>query len=176
MNSTKLGTILLVEDSEDDIFTIQRAFEQGAIANPLAVVRDGEEGVAYLNGDGKYENRDSYPLPVLVLLDLRLPRMDGFEVLRWIREQPRFATVPVVVMTASSALKDISLAYQCGANSFMVKPSDFQDVVRMSKTLATYWLAEETAPDTAWRPSITRQNQPAGSASVAHHHTSRLGK
>ncbi len=165
MNSTKLGTILLVEDSEDDITIIQRAFNQGAIANPLAVVLDGEEAVAYLNGDGKYKNRDSYPLPVLVLLDLRLPRMDGFQVLRWIRKQPRFATVPVVVITASSAVKDISLAYQCGANSFMVKPSDFQDVVRMSKTLATYWLAEETAPDTAWRPSITRQNQPGASVS-----------
>ena len=164
---TKLGTILLVEDSEDDVIIIRRAFEQGAIANPLAVARDGEEALAYLKGDGKYEDRDCHPLPVLVLLDLRLPRMDGFEVLRWIRQQPRFGSLPVVVMTASSAVKDISLAYQCGANSFMVKPSDFHDVVRMSKHLTTYWLAETTPPDTAWRPSITSPNQLAGSVSAS---------
>src|SRR6266480_1683529 len=137
MNLTeKPGTILLVEDSEDDVIIIRRAFEQGAIPNPLAVVRDGEEAVAYLSGEGKYDNRKSYPLPVLVLLDLRLPRMDGFEVLRWIRQQPHFSRVPVVVITVSSAVKDLSLAYQCGANSFMVKPADFQDVVRMSKSIA----------------------------------------
>src|SRR6266567_2268754 len=93
MTLTKPGTILLVEDSEDDVTTICHAFEQGAIANRIVVVRDGEAAVAYMKGEGKYDNRNSYPLPVLVLLDLRLPRMDGFEVLRWIRQQPHLGGV-----------------------------------------------------------------------------------
>ena len=159
MTLTKPGTVLLVEDSEDDITIIRRAFKQGAIVNPLQIARDGEVAVAYLNGDGKYHDRAAYPLPALVLLDLRLPRMDGFAVLRWIRQQPPLDSVPVVVITVSSAVRDVNLAYQSGANSFMVKPADFQDVVRMSKQLATYWLSETTAPDTAWRPSITRSKQ-----------------
>jgi CheY-like chemotaxis protein len=171
-----LQAILLVEDSEDDIAIITRAFAQGGIANPLPVVRDGEEALAYLKGEGIYGNRTTHPLPVLVLLDLRLPRMEGLEVLRWIRRQSEFAGVPVVVIIASSSVRDVTLAYQCGANSFLVKPSDFQDVVRMSKVLATYWLAETTAPDTAWRPSITRHNQRAASVNTSDPDAQPFGK
>src|SRR5205807_3792655 len=138
---------------------ICHAFEQGAIANPLQVVRDGEEAVAYLNGDGKYDDRVSYPLPVLMLLDLQLPRMDGFQVLRWVRLQSGFKALPVIVLTGSSAMKDVTLAYQCGANSFLVKQTDFQDVVRMSQNLASYWLALSQGPDTTIPASIPPPKQ-----------------
>src|SRR2546426_1139606 len=99
---TKPGTILLADDSEDDIVLIGHAFEQGGIANPLAVVRDGEEAIAYLKGEGPYGDRALYPLPVLMLLDLKMPRTDGFQVLRWMRLQPNFIALPVIVLTNSS--------------------------------------------------------------------------
>ena len=111
---TKPGTILLADDSEDDIVLISHAFEQGGIANPLAVVRDGEEAIAYLKGEEQYGDRALYPLPALVLLDLKMPRTDGFEVLRWMRLQPNFIALPVIVLTNSSLMRDVTLAYQLG--------------------------------------------------------------
>ena len=97
--------ILLVEDREDDIILIQKAFEKGAISNPLQIVRDGEEAIHYLGGEGPYSNRAEYPLPDLILLDLKMPKVDGFELVRWIRRQPGFATIPVVVLTSSDAIR-----------------------------------------------------------------------
>jgi len=109
--------ILLVEDQEEDILLIRRAFKKANFINTLQVVRDGEEAIAYLNGSGKYRNRDEYPLPALVLLDLKLPRLDGLEVLKWIRGQPGLSTLRVVVLTASQRIQDVNAAYQMGANS-----------------------------------------------------------
>ena len=150
---TNPGTVLLIEDSEDDILMIRHAFEQGGIANPLAVVRDGEEAIAFFKGERKYAHRDSYPLPVLVLLDLGLPRTDGFEVLRWLRQQAAFIRLPVVVLTGSLSMKDASLAYQLGANSFLVKPADFQDILQMTQTLSIHWLAMSQSPEIPSSPS-----------------------
>jgi CheY-like chemotaxis protein len=144
--------ILLAEDREDDILLIRRAFRKGGIDNPLQVVRDGDEAVAYLKGDGRYFNREEYPLPDLLLLDLKMPRMDGFEVLRWIRQQPGLSALRVVVLTSSEDIRDVNVAYRLGANSFMVKPMDFDNVVELGKVLRDYWLKLDKAPQTTRPP------------------------
>jgi CheY-like chemotaxis protein len=114
---------LLVEDTEDDVLLIHRAFLKANILNPLQVVRSGEQAIEYLQGTGRFSNRAEFPLPSLVLLDLKMKGIDGFEVLRWIRQQPGLTRLRVVVLTASNAVTDVNLAYQLGANSFLVNPS-----------------------------------------------------
>jgi len=139
--------ILLVEDQEEDILLIRRAFKKANFINTLQVVRDGEEAIAYLKGAGKYRNRDEYPLPALVLLDLKLPRLDGLEVLKWIRGQPGLSTLRVVVLTASQRIQDVNAAYQMGANSFLVKPVEFDNFVSVVNALQGYWLWLDKAPE-----------------------------
>jgi len=157
------AVILLAEDREDDIVLIRKAFKKAFINNPLQVVRDGEEAIAYLSGEGKYSNRCEYPLPDLMLLDLKMPRMNGFEVLEWIRRQPGLSSLRVVVLTASDQMRDVNSAYKLGANSFMVKPLDFEDVVHMGKFLTTYWLHLSKAPETS-RPERLRNSPQRGSS------------
>jgi CheY-like chemotaxis protein len=142
------SVILLAEDREDDIIMIQRAFSLAGIPNPVHVVRDGEQVLAYLKGEGTYANRDEYPLPDLLLLDLQMPRMDGFEVLRWIRDQLHLSTLRIVVLTSSTDMRDINVAYRLGASSFMVKPIDFQDLIHLAKVLTQFWLHLSETPTT----------------------------
>src|SRR4030081_1713917 len=123
------AVILLVEDRPDDVVLIRRAFLKGNIINPLFVVYDGEEAIAYLSGEGKYANREEYPLPDLLLLDLKMPQKDGFEVLQWIRDQPGLKSLRVVVLTSSEDLHEVNHAYELGANSFLVKPLEFENFV-----------------------------------------------
>src|ERR1043166_4419196 len=113
------GVILLVEDREEDVILLRRAFTKANFLNPIQVVSDGDEAIAYLQGAGKYADRSEYPLPKLVLLDLKMPRKDGFEVLQWIRQQPGLSAIRVVVLTASDTVRDVNRAYQLGANSFL---------------------------------------------------------
>src|SRR5689334_14695041 len=110
-----MSVILVVEDRADDIFIILRSFERADMKNPVQVVRSGEEAVAYLSGDGKFSDRTEYPLPQLVVLDLKLPGMDGFEVLTWIRQHEGMRGLPVVVLTVSNQIRDVNRAYQLGA-------------------------------------------------------------
>jgi CheY-like chemotaxis protein len=149
--SHQQAVILLVEDSEDDILLIQRAFRQANIVNPLQVVRDGAEAIAYLRGHGPYSNRAEYPLPELLLLDLKMPGIDGFDVLRWLREQQGFGSVRIVVLSSSERIRDVNLAYQLGANSFLVKPVDFKDLVELTQAIHGYWLWLSKAPE-SYRP------------------------
>jgi len=134
------GVILLAEDCEDEVLLIRRAFAEARFLNPLHVVSDGDEVIAYLKGDRKYANREEYPLPGLLLLDLKMPRKDGFEVLRWIRQQPELRALRVVVLTASDHIQDVNRAYQMGANSFLVKPVDFPHFVEVTQALKGYWM------------------------------------
>jgi CheY-like chemotaxis protein len=143
---------LLVEDSETDAILIRRAFVKGNIINPLQVVTNGDQAIAYLKGEGPFANRAEYPLPELVLLDLKLPGIDGFQVLRWIRQQPELKALRVVVLTSSDRIQDVNLAYQLGANSFLVKPVDFERFVEISQALKGYWLWLSKAPELA-RPA-----------------------
>jgi CheY-like chemotaxis protein len=149
--SDQQAVILLVEDSEDDILLIQRAFRQANIVNPLQVVRDGAEAIAYLRGHGPYNNRAEYPLPELLLLDLKMPGIDGFDVLRWLREQRGFGSMRIVVLSSSERIRDVNLAYQLGANSFLVKPVDFKDLVELTQAIHGYWLWLSKAPE-SYRP------------------------
>ena len=150
------GLILLAEDREDEVLLIRRAFREANFVNPLHVVPDGEEAIAYLEGKGKYANREEYPLPALLLLDLKMPRKDGLEVLDWIRHQPQLSALRVVMLTASDHISDVNRAYQLGANSFLVKPVDFHDFVEMTQALHGYWRWTE-------EPQIARPEIPAGS-------------
>ena len=121
MNRTN-PTILLVEDNEDDIFIMQRALKQGGIMNPLQIVTDGQMALDYLGGQGSYADRARFPFPFIVFLDLKLPRMHGFEVLSWIRQQPALNTLSIVVLTSSDEPKDHDNAQQLGLTSYVVKP------------------------------------------------------
>jgi CheY-like chemotaxis protein len=127
--------ILVIEDNNDDVLLIQRAFDRAMVGNPLEIVRSGPEAVAYLNGDPPFEDRTQHPLPGLVLLDIKLPLMDGFEVLKWIRSRADLAPVSVVMLTSSDHIRDVNLAYQLGANSFLVKPLDFWNAAELSRAV-----------------------------------------
>jgi CheY-like chemotaxis protein len=138
--------ILLADDWEDDIFLTEIALKKARISNPIHVVRDGEQCLAYLRGDGEFANREEYPLPSLLLLDLKMPRINGLEVLRWIRAQSELKPLRVVVLSSSLELSDMNQAYQLGANSFLVKPTDLNELVAMMQALDGYCLevAEES--------------------------------
>lgn len=139
---------LLAEDSEDDVFLMQRAFLAGGIPNPLHVVADGDEIVAYLKGEREYADRAKHPLPTVVLLDLNLPRKNGFEVLAWIRQQPVLKRIVVIILTASNRSSDADRAYDLGANFYLTKPSKFEDLVKMAKCLQE-WLQLNHFPSVA---------------------------
>lgn len=145
------AVILLAEDEEDYVLLIQHAFAQARIPNPVHVVWNGQEAIAYLKGEGKYSNRDEYPLPDLFLLDLKMPRMNGFEVLKWVRSQPGLAPLRVLVLTSSDEIRDVNEAYKLGANSFLVKPLDFQDFAQLSRLIQEFWLKASKTPET-FRP------------------------
>jgi len=134
------GAILLAEDNDDDIFIIRRAFGQAGLIESLHVVPDGAEAIAYLKGEGKYSDRVQHPPPTLLLLDLKMPRKTGFDVLQWIRADPAWRPLRVIVLTTSSDLRDVNRAYQLGANSFLVKPADFEKTMTLIRALKDYWL------------------------------------
>ena len=135
MDASHKNTVLLVEDSEEDILLLRRAFRKAGIANPLRVVKDGQEALNYLSGIGAYADRATYPIPSVMLIDLRLPRLSGFELLGWIRTKPDFNGLTVVVLTASDNPQDVHRAHELGVNTYLVKPGDFDELVGMMKTL-----------------------------------------
>ncbi len=141
--------ILLVEDDPDDQLLIRRAFAEARLGNPLTLARDGDEALAYLSADGAFADRQANPLPVLVLLDLKLPRRSGLEVLRWLRAQPgALGRTPVAVLTSSRQSADVEQAYDLGANSYLVKPVDFDGLLEMVRTAGLYWTVLNEAPPT----------------------------
>jgi CheY-like chemotaxis protein len=139
-------TILLVEDNRKDILLIQRAFRKAGINNPLRVVNDGDAAVLYLSGSEPYSDRSDYPLPTLVLLDLKLPRRSGIEVLMWLRQQPLLKRLPVVILTTSREYADINQVYDIGANAYIVKPIAFNDLVEIVNTLNLHWIIFNEKP------------------------------
>jgi CheY-like chemotaxis protein len=145
------AVILIAEDRDDDVLLIRRAFEMGGVRNPIHIVKNGEEAIDYLKGEGRYANRSEFPLPTLMLLDLKMPRIDGFEVLSWIREEPGLRNLRVIVLTSSPNMHDVNMAYHMGANSFLVKPMDFKNFVEMSRFLRDHWLRSSKEP-TVSRP------------------------
>jgi CheY-like chemotaxis protein len=144
--------ILIVEDSPDDLLLIRRAFERGQIANPVHVVFDGEQAISYLAGENAYADRARFPLPALVLLDLRLPRKSGFEVLKWIRGHGELSRLPVVVLSTSHAENEIGRAYDLGANSYLVKPVSTEALTRLVQAMDFGWMRHTTPPPPDARP------------------------
>lgn len=142
----KEHVILLVEDSADDVRLIQRAMKKAGIGAPVHVVQDGDAAVAYLDGAGAYSDRAAHPAPSLVLLDLKLPRRSGFDVLAHLRAHPVHARTIVVVLTSSRQRADIDRAYEAGANSYLVKPIRPEDMNRLFETLHVYWLHTNEPP------------------------------
>ena len=140
-------TLLLVEDKSNDVLLIRRALTKAGIVNPLQVVSDGDQAVAYLAGEGDYGDRDRFPLPGVVLLDLKLPRRSGLEALAWLRQQPGLKRLPVVVLTSSTENRDINRAYDLGANSYLVKPVEFGPLLEMLKMFGPYWLVLNQKPE-----------------------------
>lgn len=141
------SVVLLVEDNSTDALMVRRAFTKAVLRGTLEVVDDGDKAVAYLSGEGAYANRNRHPLPALILLDLKLPCRSGLEVLGWLRQQPRLKRLPVVVLTTSDENADINTAYDLGANSYLVKPVNFEALLEMVKGLGLYWLVMNSGPD-----------------------------
>ena len=133
--------ILLVEDNPMDVDLTKRAFARHKLANPIEVARDGEEALAHLT---RWEAGE--PLPVVVLLDLKLPKVDGLDVLRRIKAHPQFRMLPVVILTTSAEDHDVQTAYELGANSYIVKPVDFEKFMEVATHIEMYWLALNTPP------------------------------
>src|SRR5206468_4732358 len=150
------SAILLVEDDEADILLLRRAFRNARIANPLIEVRDGQAAIQYLSGEGDYTDRARYPIPFLILLDLRLPKLSGFEVIAWLRDQPQFADLIVVVLTGSDHVPDVTKARELGANSYLVKPGNFEELVQMVKRIKGRWLLVDRLPEDAASRESTR--------------------
>jgi CheY-like chemotaxis protein len=157
-------TILQVEDEEHDVMFLRYALQQAHVNNPLAVVRDGREAMEYLKGEGKFGDRQAYPLPALVLLDLRLPGLPGLEVLRWMREQPDFAKLPVLVFSSSDQDADVDGAYRLGANGYIVKPSAPGQLVEIMRLVKKYWLEKDGPPAECaeWASILVPQQTKAG--------------
>ena len=133
--------ILLVEDNQAHAELVMRSFEDHSLSNKIKHVKDGEEALDYLFHQGQYSGTDSSTLPHLVLLDLRMPKIDGLEVLKQIREKDETKNLPVVILTTSAAESDAAKAYQYHANSYLVKPMDFEQFSKLMKDLGFYWLA-----------------------------------
>jgi CheY-like chemotaxis protein len=138
--SATLPTLLLVEDNPDDVELVQRAFRRTGFSIRILTVADGEQATQYLSGAALYADRHAYPLPDLVLLDLKLPKLDGHGVLAWVRAQALFDTLPIVVLSSSGEREDIAAAYQAGANSFLRKPFDFAALQNLLGLVYQYWL------------------------------------
>jgi CheY-like chemotaxis protein len=132
--------ILLVDDSEDDVFFMQRALKSAAISNPVMVVDDGQKAIDYLAGTGQFGDRAAFPLPGLIFLDLKMPGRKGLEVLEWIRQQDSLRHIVVVILTSSQEPSDLRNAYRLGANSFLVKPSTTEQLNELAGAIKTYWL------------------------------------
>lgn len=140
--------ILLVEDNPDDIELTLRAFRKRRILNPVVVLRDGQEALEYLFGTGRYADREPSGVPMVILLDLKLPRVDGLEVLRRIRADERTRMQPVVMLTSSVEEEDLIASYRLGVNSYIRKPVDFEQFVEVVGQIGLYWLLlNEPPPD-----------------------------
>jgi CheY-like chemotaxis protein len=141
------ATVLHVEDDSNDVLLFQHACQRAGVTLELQAVDDGDQAIAYLSGANKFSDRAHYPLPHLVLLDLKMPRVNGFEVLAWMRRDEKFRRLPVVVLTSSNHEADVKRAYDSGANSYLVKPVSFDALIELIKAIHHYWLMLNENPE-----------------------------
>lgn len=144
--TTEKDTLLLIEDDPNDIILFEKAVKKNKLPVEFSVVRDGEEAISYLSGRGKHKNRKDYPLPNLIVVDLKMPRKSGFEVLEWIKGHPELKNIPVVVLSSSKQPQDVKLAYRLGTNSYLVKPIGFKELHKLVEVLGQYWLTYNENP------------------------------
>lgn len=161
--------ILLAEDEEDYVLLLRRAFIEASITSPVFTVSTGQELMAYLKGAGKYASRDEYPLPDLLLLDIKLPGYTGLEVLQWIRSQPGLSGLRVLILTSSDEMKDINEAYRLGANSFLLKPYDFSDLVHLARVIQEFWMYMSKCPESFRSPKEEEKLTDQAKAEVKDH-------
>jgi CheY-like chemotaxis protein len=138
--------VLIAEDDPSDIFLLKRAFAAAGVTASLHFVRDGQEAIDYLEGEDIYSDRSTHPLPDLFLLDLKMPRLNGFDVLTWLRNQPGLKRLLVTILTSSDQPEDINRAYDLGANSYLLKPNNSQDLSDLVKRVQKYWLEINQRP------------------------------
>lgn len=138
--------VLLVEDDDNDVLLLKRAFREANIQHPLRVCRDGHEATEYLAGVGDFGDRGKYPLPCLILLDLKMPRKTGMEVLKWLRDQPALRCIPVIVFSSSAHRYDVERAYIFGANAFVVKPANNEKRLEFAVLVKSFWLMFNEPP------------------------------
>lgn len=144
-----LPPILYAEDEDNDVFFMRRAFRQAEIAHPLVVVADGEEAIDYCSGQGGYADRTIHPLPCLFLMDLNMPRKSGLEVLQWLRSNRSTAALPVIIFTSSIHDADLERAYRSGANAYLAKPSNINELTAMMRAVREFWLVHNQSVDPA---------------------------
>jgi len=137
--------ILMVDDSKDDVFLLCRAFEKAGLDNSILHVSDGQEAVEYLSGENGFEDRSRYPLPKLMLLDVKMPRRDGFDVLQWLLTRKDLEKLPVVMFSSSSEPEDVEKAMALGATDYLSKPTGAEGFDQVVQTIATRWLADGLA-------------------------------
>jgi len=142
----RTAAILLVEDDANDALLVRKAAQKTLAGIPILVVDNGQEAVQYLQGEGIYANRSQYPFPDIVLLDLKMPIMNGFEVLRWVRAQPKLRRLPVIILTGSVHESDTKTAYEEGANSYLIKPGNFNELVETMRNVGDFWLGGTKLP------------------------------
>ncbi|HLY73034.1 MAG TPA: response regulator [Planctomycetota bacterium] len=146
-------TLLWIEDDPNDILLGERALHKSGFPKPI-VLRDGEEAIAYLSGKGPYEDRSRHPLPSLILSDLKLPRVSGFDIVRWLRDQKGLRRIPFIFFTSSRQRRDIDLAYDCGANAYLVKPVESHVLVDLFRSLCSFWMSYNASPDLSMNPLV----------------------
>ena len=139
--------ILLVEDNEDDVFLMKRAFKAAGIQNPVHVVNDGEAVIRYLSGEGQFAEREKFPFPSVMFLDLKLPYLSGLEVLKWKLEHPEIPPITIIVVTSSNEPTDLKTAYRLGASSYIVKPPTADQLLEIVKAFRLYWLTCNSFPE-----------------------------
>jgi two-component system, response regulator len=139
VQNVSASPILILEDNEDDAALLIKALRKNGIDHPVVVLPDGVEGSAYLSAQGKYGNRSRYPLPRVLIVDIKMPRMNGLEFLEWLKSHPGFQVIPTLVLSSSRIESDVVKAYRLGVNSYMVKPTNFADLESLVNIISEYW-------------------------------------
>ena len=133
--------ILLADDSPDDLAAVQLALKAADVRNPVSMVDDGSKVIAYLKGEGVYANRELHPFPKVLLLDLNMPGIDGFDILEWLKDEPALHDLLVIVISGHSGLREVNQAYALGANSFLLKPADPMEIRNLVEAFPGYWIS-----------------------------------
>ncbi len=155
------AVILLAEDNDDDVKLLEMAFQKAGYDNPIIRVADGEQALRYLNGQPPYEDRSLYPFPALLLLDLEMPRMNGWELLARLRTSTQWRHLPIAVLTVLTYSSDVQRAYRLGADTFLTKPREMRELVAAVHQLAEYWLPRDvSAPSIPPPPNVIETKEP----------------